>query len=86
VTKQPLNRKEKTMTKIHDVADDMQMQWAIQDFIADLLSKGVSLEKVRKREIVSPRKVAEALLEPRKFLDAIGTNGCKASIQIVRVN
>jgi hypothetical protein len=69
-----------------EVADDMQMQWAIQDFTADLMFKGVSLDKTRKREIVSPRKVAEALLAPRKFLDAVGTAGCKASIQTMRVN
>jgi hypothetical protein len=50
------------MTTIHDVADDMQMQWAIQDFAADLLSKGVSLEKVRKFERITPRKLAEAFL------------------------
>jgi hypothetical protein len=74
------------MTTIRDVADDMQMQWAIQDFTADLMFKGVSLDKTRKREIVSPRKVAEALLTPRGFIDAVGTSGCKASIQIVRVN
>jgi hypothetical protein len=31
------------------VADDVQMQWAIQDFTAELLFKGVALSQTRKR-------------------------------------
>jgi hypothetical protein len=40
---------------IQQVADDVQMQWAIQDFTAELLFKGVSLEKIRK---LTPREAA----------------------------
>lgn len=40
------------------VGDEMQMEWAIQDFTAELLFKGVSLEQARKklpmRHIVQP--------------------------------
>ena len=38
------------------VSDDVQMQWAIQDFTAELLFKGVSLRETRKQHETTPRK------------------------------
>lgn len=36
---------------LQQVSDEMQMQWAIQDFTAELMFKGVSLSQARKASV-----------------------------------
>jgi hypothetical protein len=61
------------------VSDEMQMQWAIQDFTAELLHKGVSLSQTRKRHQTTLQTPA-----PRTFIDAVATTGCRASVEVKR--
>jgi hypothetical protein len=52
-----------TARYLMEVADDVQMQWAIQDFTAELLFKGVALNPNKKRhETTTPRTIARAVL------------------------
>jgi hypothetical protein len=42
---------------LQQVSDEMQMQWAIHDFTAELIFKGVSLGEMRKQHPARPPRV-----------------------------
>lgn len=43
---------------IQQASDEMQMTWAIQDFTAELMFKGVSIKEARKQHPITPPRVA----------------------------
>jgi hypothetical protein len=63
---------------IQQASDEMQMKWAIQDFTAELMFKGVSLNPNKKRHETTQTPA------PRTFIDAVATTGCRASVEVKR--
>jgi hypothetical protein len=52
---------------LQQVSDEMQMQWAIHDFTAELMFKGVSLEKARKHHQTTNSE-GDSAMKPMKPL------------------